>query len=211
MSNFTVSAASLRDARPFTSTQESRPILNGILIESTGTIVATDGHTMLVQAGGTADAETAPARDVIIRLDKAIPKWAEFVHIEIPDSPAANCADVPLVLKVTSGKGKVDYITAAEVAGPFPNWRQVLPRTASATAPLPPVNPALLDRFAIEGCGAIRMFADDNPSRPVRVAFDGRPKCIGILMPMASNTWTAGNVPELPATDRPPVPVAAAA
>lgn len=47
---FTVSAETLRHVRPFASREESRPILNGVCIESTGVIVATNGHRLLAVA-----------------------------------------------------------------------------------------------------------------------------------------------------------------
>lgn len=210
--HFTVSAAALRDLRPFTSTDESRPILNGILIESTGAMCATNGHVMLARAPEHPDAMRPPARDVIVRLSKAIPKWAEFAEIsDVPDVPSVAFQEAPLVVKVWNDRGKVDYIPATEVAGPFPNWRAVMPRQASASAPLPPVDPRLLERFAVEGCEAVRFFADENPGRAVLVAFDGRPEYVGILMPRVSNHWAAGEVPPLPEFTNYPEPPAAQA
>ena len=207
---FTVSASALRDLRPFTSTEESRPILNGILIETSGAMCATGGHVMLAVGPNAASVAPAPARDVIIRLDKAVPKWAEFVDVpDVPDVPDSSYADVPLVLKVTNSKGKVDYIPAAEVAGPFPNWRNVMPRYASATAPLPSVDPNLLQRFTVEGCPAVRFFADANSpeSRAVRVAFEGRPEYVGVLMPRRSDELNTETAPPLPDfTDIPTAP-----
>lgn len=207
---FTVSASALRDLRPFTSTEESRPILNGILIETSGAMCATNGHVMLAVGPNAASVAPAPARDVILRLDKPVPKWAEFVDVpNVPDVPDSNYADVPLVLKVSNSKGKVDYIPAAEVAGPFPTWRNVMPRQASATAPLPSVDPNLLQRFAVEGCPAVRFFADANSpeSRAVRVAFEGRPEYVGVLMPRRSDELNTETVPPLPDfTDMPTAP-----
>jgi len=204
--SFTIPAVSLRNVRPFTSTEESRPILNGILIESTGALCATNGHVMLAVAPGADGTTSAPARDVIIRLSKAVPKWAEFAEFaDVPDAPAANYADVPLVVRVSNGKGKVDYIPAVEVAGPFPNWRAAMPRHVSATAPLPPVDPGLLDRFAIEGCNTIRFYAE-NMSRAVRVAFSDRPGYVGVLMPK-SGELAAETVPDMPSfTESPQAP-----
>lgn len=208
--HFTVSAAALRDLRPFASTEESRPILNGILVESTGAMCATNGHVMLARAPEHPDTMRPPIRDVVVRLSKAVPKWAEFADIsDVPDVPSVSFQDAPLVVKVWNAKGKVDYIPASEVAGPFPNWRAVMPRNASAGAPLPPVDPRSLERFAVEGCQAVRFFADASATRAVLVAFDGRPEYVGILMPTVSNAWTAGEVPPLPGfTDTPQAPAA---
>lgn len=208
---FTVSAAALRNLRPFASTEESRPIINGILIERTGAMCATSGHVMLAREH--AHGETSPARDLIVRLHKAIPKWAEYADISnVPDVPDASFQDTEIVVKVWNAKGKVDYIPASEVAGPFPNWRAVLPRNASISAPLPPVDPRLLERFAIEECETVRFFADENPGRPVRVAFGGYPGYVGVLMPMRSVEWPGETVPELPSfTDIQQAPVVPAA
>lgn len=207
---FTVSASALRDLRPFTSTEESRPILNGILIEHTGAMCATGGHVMLARAPEHSDTMRPPARDVIVRLSKAVPKWADVAEIsDVRDMPLVSVFDAPLLVKVSNAKGKVEYITAVEVAGPFPNWRNVMPRHASATAPLPPVDPKLLERFAVEGCRAVRFFADANSpeTRAVRVAFEGRPEYVGVLMPRRSDELNTETAPPLPDfTDIPTAP-----
>ncbi len=165
---------------------------------------------MLARAPEHLDAMRPPARDVIVRLSKAVPKWAEVAEIsDVPDMPPVSGSDAPLMVKVSNAKGKVEYITAVEVAGPFPIWRNVMPRYASATAPLPPVDPKLLERFAVEGCQAVRFFADANSpaTRAVRVAFEGRSEYVGILMPTRSKEWDAETVPPLPSfTDIPPAP-----
>jgi len=210
--SFTVSASALRDVRPFASTDASRPILNGILIETSGALCATNGHVMLAIGPDAAEVAPAPARNVIIRLDKPVPKWAEFVDVpNVPDVPDSSYADVPLVLKVSNSKGKVDYIPAAEVSGPLPNWRSVMPRNASATAPLPPVDPNLLQRFAVEGCGVVRFFAGASETSAVRVAFEDRPEYIGLLMPKRSAEWGGNVTPAMPSFTEYPQTEAAAA
>lgn len=203
---FTVSAAALRNIRPFTSTEASRPVLNGILIESTGAMVATNGHILLARAPGHSDVEVPPARDVIVRLNKAAPKWARWATVaDVDDVPTYN--DVSLVVKMWDDKGKVDYIPATEIPGPFPAWRNAIPRDASAGAPLPPVDPRHLDRFAVEGCETVRFFAGENPERAVRVAFAGYPKYVGLLMPRRTDEWSMEMVPDLPRfTDFPSPP-----
>lgn len=208
---FTVSAAALRNVRPFTSTEESRPILNGILIEASGAMCATNGHVLLARAPGHPDDEMPPARDVIVRLDKAVPRWAEWATVtDVDDVPTHH--EVALVVKVWNEKGKVDYISAKEIPGPFPNWRAVMPRTASATASLPPVDPRYLERFAVEGCETVRFFAGKDPERPVRVVFAGRPEYVGLLMPKLCDEWSADSVPDLPSfTEHPQADTAAAA
>lgn len=209
---FTVSASALRDLRPFTSTDASRPILNGILIETSGALCATNGHVMLAVGPDAAGIAPAPARNVIIRLDKPVPKWAEFVDVpNVPDVPDSNYADVPLVLKVSNSKGKVDYIPATEVAGPFPNWRGVLPHQASATAPLPAVDPNLLQRFAVEGCEVVRFFAGATDTSAIRVCFENRPEYVGVLMPRRSAELCDDAAPDMPTFTEYPQTASAAA
>jgi DNA polymerase-3 subunit beta len=126
------SAAVLADlARviPFADTQESRPILNGVLLEmqDDGIVsVATNGHRL--------------ARVSRTERDKEAPSWGQLI---LPPD-ALDCAarlddDAPVTLTwLSHGDGMPDLrlwietptveIATRLIEGPYPHWRQIWPR-----------------------------------------------------------------------------------
>lgn len=105
------------------STAESRPILNGVLLEiraNTLGMVATDGHRL-----GTATAVTSSRggdRDLIVP-----PKALDLAARILPEG------DVTLSWSANyltlSGDG--GEVRARLIEGPYPNWRQVMPNGAA--------------------------------------------------------------------------------
>jgi DNA polymerase-3 subunit beta len=133
------SAAVLADlARviPFADTQESRPILNGVLLEiypewEMISAVATNGHRL--------------ARVTHTEREKEAPSWGQLI---LPPD-ALDCAahlsdDAPVTLTwLSHGDGMPDLrlwietpmveIATRLIEGPYPHWRQIWPRENNQT------------------------------------------------------------------------------
>jgi hypothetical protein len=183
---FTVAAESLRHVRPFASTDASRPILNAICLESTGVIVATNGHRLLAIAP-VGEYEGAPPVDVLVRLPKAVPTWAEHAAIDVPDDATDGAMGTVTYL---NNRGKQDVHPCVYVEGPYPTWRNVLPRVASRSNVLPPINGEYVGDFAACASKGNIFFAPDaNMSRAIRVEMAGRPNYVGVLMPLVATLW----------------------
>lgn len=183
---FTTNAETLRLVRPFASTEASRPILNGVCIESTGVIVATNGHRLLAVAP--IDASEPPTADTIVRLPKAVPSWADTAVFDMPD----GATDGTMGTVTYWGKKKTDVHPAVYVEGPYPHWRNVLPREVARNHPMPPVNGEYLSDFAAcdqSGRGEVWIAPDVHIGRAMRVEVAGRPNYVGLLMPMRADAW----------------------
>jgi hypothetical protein len=181
---FTISlnATDIRNAQRFVTEDVSRPLLQGISVESTGVICATNGHALLAIAPDSGVNTNRPHRDVLLKFAKRIPGWATGLTLKI----AENMGEHSYVVDCTNGRGKLESIVATEIIGPFCNWRQVLPHDdlVSERHPFPPVNGEYVARFA--ACsekGSVRFAAQENAARAVRVYLP-ESRYVGVLMPL---------------------------
>lgn len=189
---FTVRADAWRRVAPHVSKEESRPVLNGVLVETTGIVCATNGATMGAFAHACPDAEDRPERDVIVSLDKAPPAKCGTITFH-PSGIASFVSE--------GGSVEIGRATWHEIEGPFPSWRRVMPRELPALpgtstngradfAPvaLPAVAPGALSRFILAADTKIDdrrllCFPDANPNRAITVRVWGVPEFVGLLMP----------------------------
>lgn len=168
-------------ARFAADSKDLRPSLHGVLVEASPAgvrLVATDGHAMLVvRAAADSDTETwtgiVPA-DVI----KAALAWKgnkTLPIILIPGEP--EC-------RLTRATGEA--LVFVPVAGPFPDYRKVIPKAPDGTASF--YDPDFLVRFkrAAEDLGSEKglfgLRQGGNGSGLVYLTADA----VGVVMPMRS-------------------------
>jgi hypothetical protein len=182
MTTITIAADALRLALPHTSTEESRPILNALCVEAGGEIIATNGHTLAAIPAAATFGEDgdAPTGDVLIRFHKpreAMAKKVESVSFTSDGTPARG------VLVTLHGKyGAVIGHTLADIVeGPFPQWRQVIPREdrREAVGGLG-INPDVVERFAAWGTLSLTFHGERNA---VVVRSHANEHAVGLLMP----------------------------
>ncbi len=110
------------------STEESRPILNGVLWQRTGTgmrLVATDGHRLAITTKAI-DALTSGFDDLIVP-----PKALEQVRRLFPADGPIEVARAENHLGLRSATTEV-YTRLIE--GPYPGWGQVIPKKLTRAA-----------------------------------------------------------------------------
>lgn len=199
MRTLTIAAPDLRALRPFCSRDVSRGAITGILIERSGVAVATDGHTLMAAAPMTEPNPhsdyTRPHRDVVLQFEKPIPTWAEWVTLDIDDDAPKDTR--AYVVRFFSAR-KDAIGSCVELAGPFPNWRQVIPRDDElcGTAPTPLLNGTYVERFSV-GSGRVHLVAQSNPSRAVAV-FPEEPRYFGLIMPVVDQERVLGKSRPVP-------------
>jgi hypothetical protein len=176
---FRLDAADVRIAQRHVSDSEHRGPIRGMLVEENGTIAATDGHTLFACAPDPAVNCNTPPRAMILRFAKAIPTWATWIDI----TPSETRTDAPIVATCSNARGKQAELIVHELAGPFPQWRQVVPRALEVTAPLPPINPALLERFSYGQTARVLCVAQRNPEAAILVHMPTA-RYLGLIMPM---------------------------
>jgi hypothetical protein len=158
-------------------TKDVRYYLNGILVEPSGAIVATDGHRVLVARG--AASEDPEAKDVIIPTDAV--KQALAGKLEY--------------LTLTGNKlGNVEF-TPCE--GTFPEWRRVVPTEISSSEE---TNRAQFNASYVGDFGKIAKILTGNvenlhllvpdPNHPAGVLFAGRDDVLGVLAPRKAQIVT---------------------
>ena len=208
--DLSLSASHVRDCLAFVGREESRPILNGVCIEPSGTLVATSGKALLAVVspeGNTAWNPTLTGagdraiahRNVIIKFPR-IPAWVEVITVK--DVPALSPADpIPLVAIYANRKGRSEFVTVTETWGPYPNWRAIVPRNVTSTAPVPAFDPEVLALLALPspaGSQTVRIFASPESITGACVArWTDLPSHVAVLMPKVFRDWDA-TAPALP-------------
>jgi len=142
------------------STEDTRPILNGVLWELSGEamqMVATNGHRLARYSIEVADEPVArPARDVIVP-PKAL---SQIGRIFSPDDALRVAVDE----KQIGFRGERGVVFSRLIEGPYPNYEQVIPRDNDKTARVEKERlAAALRRMAV--------MASDQTHR-VRLSFD---------------------------------------
>lgn len=193
-----INASALLRILPFVSTEGSRPVLNGIYLDPSGCIVATNGHILGCEGSAhTVRSEKGVILDVssktVIAFLKAATKGSkdtdEWVNIEGDGS----------VYTLASVDGSV---TAATIEGHYPDWRQVVPTgdlPADKETGLAPrvdrvgFNQAYLKRFpASKFTGSLCFRFPENNKRATVVLSSEFPGFFGLIMPLKVDhypTW----------------------
>jgi hypothetical protein len=155
MKMITIPPTALLHLAGHVATDPTRPILAGVLFDGAANLaVAADGSTLAVYRlplGGPGE-EAALAglegESVILRAD-----WAKMARA----AKRARCIviPVPAVGEVATFQVGTSAFTVEQVEGPYPSWRQVLPKDGSGQdIPALGLNPALLGRFYLAGKAA---------------------------------------------------------
>jgi DNA polymerase III sliding clamp (beta) subunit (PCNA family) len=177
MPKVTLSIRSLRYVLPHVSTEASRPILGGVLLEPSGVIVATNGKTLVAHA----HAVSGVTRPIILEFPKISSKGATLEFI-MPDTTGG-----PIVTRVFGERGlELETIVLREVEGPFPNWRAVFPASDAKPVPSIGVDPEIVARFHVKGTKslesiALEFFASESA---VRVTYPKNADVAGLIMPV---------------------------
>jgi len=197
MTKYAFGAQYYRDAFPFASDDATRLRLTGVLYDAGGTIVATDGHTLLAARPYAAD-RVAPPRDVIIPAHKALfgackaekrggPK---FVVIDQPD-PTSRAITIDVVHAETAADAlepaaRSMFTLRTELLDEeFVHWRAVVPAMPEqALACAPTYNARYLTKFGgVTRNDALRVVPTSDERAAAFVDL-GRDDAFGILMPM---------------------------
>jgi len=173
------------------STDATRPVLNGVHLAPDGTMTATDGHCLLTWRNAAefddTDGATAGALGYVLEITTALLKLAKgkkcsALALEISGDVAKWTA--------TTANGFRDDNTATlarVMDGPYPRYRQVIPRDVpEVVGALPSLNAEYLGRFALvdptESNGLT--LTPTGPMRPVLVTFQNNPDAFGLIMPL---------------------------
>lgn len=218
MAKVTIDRKAFKAVALFKAVQDVRYYLNGIFVEFNPMetrIVATDGHTLAVHRADAKD-DNEGSGNFIIPLDaiKQILSWklpAKSMHdvftITVPDG-----------FLVSNFELRADFYGNAcvfkPIEGTFPNYRKVIPDTASGE--ITHLNPDYLARCD-EAVAIIKdnkkttahaSIAHNGPNNAVIVAYDGIPELCMVVMPMrmtapdvALYQWAKAELPELPVAD----------
>jgi len=204
MSKFTFPAQYYRDAFPFASDDATRPRLTGVLYDAGGTIVATDGHTLLAAKPDAAD-RVAPPRDVIIPPSKALfgackaekRGWPKFVVIDQPD-PTIRAITIDVVLAETAAEAlepaaRPMFTLRTELLDEeFVHWRVVVPvMPEQALACAPTYSARYLTRFGgVARNDALRVVPTSDERGAAFVDL-GRDDAFGVIMPKSYGISTS--------------------
>ena len=178
MSTVTLSVRALRYVLPHVSTEASRPILNGVLLEPAGVIVATNGKTLAAHK----TACSGVTRPIILALPKIAAK-ADTLEFAMPDADSSN----PIVARVIAYNGmELERIILREVEGPFPSWRNVFPASDAKPVPSIGVDPELVARFYVKGAKSLESIALEffAPESAIRVTYPKNDNVAGLIMPV---------------------------
>jgi hypothetical protein len=186
-----IDAAALRYVLPHVSKEESRPILNGVLVERCGNIVATGGHTLCVHR----DAAQHVAEDVIVRFHRAadvIKLKVSYITLDVSDV-AGTGGQWNRTATLHAEHGTPIGVTLYDIVdGPYPAWRHVMPdRTHSSSGTLDggvlPLDPALVNRFSARDAGPV-VLRPTGSSRAVAVTYPQNENVCGLIMPFRAVT-----------------------
>lgn len=193
-----ISIDALRYALPHVWRDESMRHVptSGVLVESNGTLVATDGWSMYVHHNAT---QGNIARDTILRFPTRIPSAAkgEWLEVELPNEPPIHAQ--ALSASVVNSAGKVlASLTIDEIPGPFPSWRNVVPAHHNTAEPLamPSFDLAILKRFQ---CGTkskdLLTLYPTGYEKPMLVVWSKARDRFGLLSPLLQKICPPAPVP----------------
>ena len=209
MIRFSVLPSAVVALAAFRSTEANRPILNAVHLAPDGTMTATNGHILLTwrnaakydgevlavvspeiaAAFGMADLpNTASTEGYVLEISPAVLKLAKM----------RKCARLALAIdgeratwNAVTDTGFFDdfaAVLARVLEGPYPKYRQVIPRTVpDVVGTLPAINAEYLGRFALATGNLSSNGVTLTPTgsaRPVVVTFADNPDAFGLIMPV---------------------------
>jgi len=197
MAEYTFPAQCYRDAFPFVSYDPTRTTIGGVLLAADGTIVATDGHTLLAMQLDAAN-HVAPPRDVIIPAHKALftackaekRGMTKYVVIDRPD-PTSRAVTIDVVHAATAADAlapgaTVMFTLRTELLyGDYPRWREIVPAVPEqALACAPSFDTHYLAKFGgIAQDGVLRVIPASD-ERSAAFVYLGRDDAFGVIMPI---------------------------
>ncbi len=194
-----ISAPALRIVAPHISEDPSRPILGGVSVETSGTIVATDGKTLCAHQHGATVADSAPGSvaPVIVRFRRIREALARKVETVEVDTVGRGAADI--VARLEDARGVLIGTTLVDIVdGPYPLWRGVVPSVDRDPVAIPAigVDPNLVARFGTfpgGSNGGAAHFRFTGQESAILVTHPHRTDMIGLCMPFkyAANTADA--------------------
>lgn len=197
---FEVRAEALLAASHFATKEESRPILQGILIEKAGPnacVVGTDGHTMLAYCyGRDGDVkDNGPETDLILVAD-----WRRLKvkSLTVPAACFRRGVGPGEWQILTYGRnGAENILNAREVEGPYPQWRQVMPREDELGGAIGAIelNLGLAARFAKSFGERANLTFLGDPKRALVVRNGNEPNMLGLWMPKQLDDRVNGSLP----------------
>lgn len=194
MHTLLINAAALRYVLPHVSSEESRPMLTGVLVKETGTIAATNGKTLAthLNAATVDPGYGRSAGSVVLSFHKPKSVIARNVHtVSVALEDGSDTATVTLL----NDKGQPVGVTLATVrdARDFPNIDNLLAgvgeRVTEGGKPLPRIalDPELLSLFSVtpskyDNPHPVELIFSDARSS-VLVLWQRNPDALGLIMP----------------------------
>ena len=183
-----ISAPALRIVAPHISEDPSRPILGGVSVETSGTIVATDGKTLCAhQHGATvADSDSGSVAPVIVRFRRIREALARKVETVEVDTVGRGAADI--VARLEDARGVLIGTTLVDIVdGPYPLWRGVVPAVDREPVAIAAIglDPNLVARFGTfpSGKSGAAHFRFTGQESAILVTHPNRTDVIGLCMP----------------------------
>lgn len=159
MKNLTYPAKFIRLAMSCQANKDIRFYLNGILLESNGRVIGTDGHKIAM----TKSDETFDAENVIVNIDGKIPLSADKVTFDFEKMQVTAIKETP-----KNGEKIVKILLFTIVEGNFPDWRRCIPDLKNdELQPIPHINASYL--------AAASIFADGKNYCGVEIIGHGSP------------------------------------
>lgn len=211
-----IDAPALRRAQTCVTTEESRPILRGVYIETSGVMVATDGRVLLAQRFAASPCK----RDALLTIPATLlkDKKAHSVHVTLPLTAPTSGEDAEVLVEVFSEKGlSLAKGFGQEITGPFPNWRQVMPAAGSqrVSAGIATLDAKYMARFASfqpkDVPVHMAMTAGAVDGSAVLVTFHAFPDAVAVVMPCHDKREAVRDIPAWATITRVPAMSEAAA
>jgi hypothetical protein len=168
-------------------------------VETSGTIVATDGKTLCAHQHGATVADSAPGSvaPVIVRFRRIREALARKVETVEVDTVGRGAADI--VARLEDARGVLIGTTLVDIVdGPYPLWRGVVPSVDRDPVAIPAigVDPNLVARFGTfpgGSNGGAAHFRFTGQESAILVTHPHRTDMIGLCMPFkyAANTADA--------------------
>lgn len=205
MIKFKVATNELLAASVFSSDDESRLVLNGVLIElrpnAQPVIVSTDGRRLCViesqveqsEVAHTVEAATnlilsTEALKCITKFDKGLGKEIGG-HLQIEYRPSER-----ILVQFAGGKIETDWEEGALIEGDYPAWRQVIPTGEKKEVPDFSVNAEYLSDFVkaakhldVEPLLSLNLFTRESA---FEIKISGAPYFYSVLMPAKPSEQT---------------------
>ena len=167
-----ISTAALKAALICASTDQHRPYINGVYIDSKGYVVSTDGHRLFCVA---IDVGDLPA----------------FEGWTIPSDVVKRAVTGNKCVTTTVTPTQCGDIAYTPVDAPYPDWRRVLP-AADLSGEVAQFNPKYVADMGkigdlLGGKSSLSAHIHHNGESPTGVTFPACPSAFAVLMPIRSS------------------------